>query len=63
MKYVATIKWCAQVGPEDFQMITRHMEAKPETTIAELIAWMKRFERGGLTEFVVCEVDDPDKKV
>lgn len=58
MKYIATIKWCAQTGPEDWEMITRHMEAKPETTVQEIIDWMKKFDRGSMGEFVVRGVDE-----
>jgi hypothetical protein len=58
MKHVATIKWCAQVGIDDWAMVTRHLEIKPETTAKDIIDWMKRFDRGHIGEFVVREVDE-----
>lgn len=58
MKYVATIKFTAQVSPDDWGEITRHLEAKPETTIAEIVAWMKKLDGRNSREFVVREVDE-----
>lgn len=58
MKYVATISFTAQVSPDDWGLITRHMEVTPETTAAEIIQWMKKFDRGSPREFVVREVDE-----
>lgn len=57
MKYVATIKYTEQVSPDDWEQTMRHLEVTPETTVSEIITWMKRFDVGRVRTFIVREVD------
>ncbi len=39
MKIHATVQHCAQIGPYEYEMQTKVMDLKPETTVGEILAW------------------------
>lgn len=57
MKYVATIRFCAQVSPDDWETQSCHLEVSSETTIREIQEWIQKHNKR-LTEFTVRELEE-----
>ena len=41
MKIIATIKEMAQISPDDFETVIRSMICSEETTLKDIIDWLK----------------------
>lgn len=56
MKYVATISFTAQVSPDDWALVSKHLEVSPATTVQEILHWMKKHHQKA-ESFVVREME------
>ncbi len=56
-EYIATFKTADQISPDDFCTYNPTLKVTPETTIAEIDQWYRKYHKNGLMQLSIIELE------
>jgi hypothetical protein len=56
--YCASFRKCEQIGPDDWEMLTRTLHLNENTTIKQVVDWFKTHSKGNVS-ITITELEKP----